>query len=297
VPHPHETPPPSPATSHDTRHGHPVWMPRGGHAALWFWGGLCVILAAALLYLYKGYTTQERQGRFLLDQQQLLTSENQKLSSQVDKLQTELSQTGSLLRNREEILRATKESLETVKAQNDQEIATGEAARKAREDLQAAIEKAADLSGADGFRVFAEGDRVIVRLSHGLLFDVNEVTLADKGAALLKKIAPALKAAPAPEIDVDGHTEAAPPAGPTAKAAASNWDLSARRAAAVVRALGDDGVPAACLTLRAFAGNHPIAPNDGAERVKNRRIEIILKPSVPAQPPAPAPAAAPAPAP
>jgi len=31
--------------------------------------------------------------------------------------------------------------------------------------------------------------------------------------------------------------------------------------------------------------------------VKNRRIEIILKPSVPAQPPAPAPAAAPAPAP
>ena len=263
-------------------------MPAGGRSALIFWGGLTLLLAVGLLYLYRGFAVEERHTRLLKDDQQRLMEENTKLRAEVDTLQTELSQTGSMLKNREQILRETTESLQQVKAQNDQADQLADQQNHARADLQDQLAKAVQAIDpappADSFKIWIEGDHVSVRLANSLLFDGSDTVLNAKGADLLKKLGAALKtAAPDQEIVIDGYTDSTPaPAAATATTPAPKppnlWDVSARRASAVVRVLADAGISPDRLIARGLGASHPVAPNDGPDHLKNRRIEIVVRP-------------------
>jgi chemotaxis protein MotB len=113
-------------------------------------------------------------------------------------------------------------------------------------------------------------------------------------------VAAAFKDLKGKNVIVSGYTDDVPIG--KASGYKDNWDLSAARAAAVVRYLESKGVDPAMLGLAGYSQYRPLASNDSPEgRSQNRRIEIALtaadytppevdvaKPAEPAASPAPA---------
>lgn len=129
----------------------------------------------------------------------------------------------------------------------------------------------------DSINVVAEEDGVKVTFSSAVLFDSGSAELLKEGQAELEKLAPSLAANAKQRIVVEGHTDNAKISGALAEKFASNWDLSAARALAVVRFLQGAGVPGDRLETRSFGEFRPKAPNDTEEgRAENRRIEILI---------------------
>ncbi len=128
--------------------------------------------------------------------------------------------------------------------------------------------------------------KLTVRMAEKVLFPTGSATISRDGQATLKTVATALQAVQGRIIRVEGHTDNVPIHNDRF---ASNWELSAGRAIAVVRFLQAQGIDAARLGAAGYAEYQPIASNDTAEgRAQNRRIEISL-----ALPPAAIPEAAP----
>jgi chemotaxis protein MotB len=76
-------------------------------------------------------------------------------------------------------------------------------------------------------------------------------------------------------LRVDGHTDKRPLSG--AGKFATNWDLSAARAIAVVRYLQSKGMPPEHLLAAGFGENQPLDLGDTEDAFKrNRRIELKL---------------------
>ncbi len=113
-----------------------------------------------------------------------------------------------------------------------------------------------------------------VRLeTDGVLFDPGQAVLKAEGARILAPIAQSLRGLPNP-IRVEGHTDDMPI---STSQFASNWDLSAIRASAVVRTLAGAGVPDARLQVAGYGDERPVADNGTAEgRSANRRVEIYV---------------------
>ena len=75
-------------------------------------------------------------------------------------------------------------------------------------------------------------------------------------------------------LRVDGHTDVDPINTPQFQ---SNWELSAARSIAVVKALIDKGIPPNRLVAAGFGEFQPIDPADTDEaKARNRRIELKL---------------------
>jgi chemotaxis protein MotB len=119
-------------------------------------------------------------------------------------------------------------------------------------------------------------ERLRIRAAAGVLFAPGSAALKREGRALLLRIAGELKALEGHRITVEGHTDATPIA---SAAFPSNWELSAARAAGVVRLLAEAGVDPSRLAVGGYAEWRPIADNDAPDgRARNRRIEILVLP-------------------
>jgi chemotaxis protein MotB len=144
-----------------------------------------------------------------------------------------------------------------------------------------------------------------------ILFKSGSADILPAGLVVLEKVTKVL-AQTDDMIRVEGHTDNVPISGKLKDKYFSNWELSAARAASVVRYFqqGENKIDPARMEAVGFAEYHPLAPNDSDEnRRRNRRVEIVLtavKPPIEAAPasattpkpvsaPAPAPAARPAP--
>jgi chemotaxis protein MotB len=80
------------------------------------------------------------------------------------------------------------------------------------------------------------------------------------------------------EFQVAGHTDDVPV---TTKSLVDNWNLSALRAVAVVRALQEMGVSPKNLSASGYSEYSPMVKNDSKDhQAQNRRIEIILMPNL-----------------
>jgi len=79
---------------------------------------------------------------------------------------------------------------------------------------------------------------------------------------------------------IEGHTDDVPYSG--SGNLKGNWDLSAKRATAIVNILRENAtIDPKNLTAAGRGEFAPLAPNDTAEnKAKNRRIEVILTPKL-----------------
>jgi chemotaxis protein MotB len=115
-----------------------------------------------------------------------------------------------------------------------------------------------------------------VRALDRILFASGSAELKPDGRTVLKKLAAQILKLDDQRVRVEGHTDDVPIA--TAKFP-SNWELSAARAAQVVRAFEEAGMDPKRLEAIGFGPNRPIEDNATPEgRSRNRRIEIVLVP-------------------
>ncbi len=153
--------------------------------------------------------------------------------------------------------------------------------QKLMDDLRKKLDaKEGDVSSGGGI--------VTVHLESEVLFASGEAELSRRGKEVLARVGDVLKPLKDKQILVGGHTDDAPIH--TARFP-SNWELSTARAVNVVHFLADNaGVDPAKLTAAGYSQYHPRA----SDRALNRRIEILLIPSVtaPAATPSPPPSGA-----
>ncbi|MBD9399860.1 MULTISPECIES: flagellar motor protein MotD [unclassified Pseudomonas] len=112
-----------------------------------------------------------------------------------------------------------------------------------------------------------------IELSSGLLFPSGDALPNDEAFEIIEKIAKILAPYGNP-IHVEGFTDNQPiktPQYPT------NWELSAARAASIVRMLAMDGVDPSRLAAVGYGEFQPVADNATAEgRARNRRVVLVV---------------------
>ena len=128
---------------------------------------------------------------------------------------------------------------------------------------------------ADAVDLDLTGEGIRVTFVDSIAFASGSAALDGRAEEVLRRTAEA--ATSAGEVEVEGHTDDRPIA---TAAYPSNWELSAARAAAVVRFLLAQ--PSALAPGRYHAsgyGEHrPRAPNDtAAGRARNRRISVLFR--------------------
>lgn len=126
-----------------------------------------------------------------------------------------------------------------------------------------------------------EGGRTVEVLGADALFAPASARLTPAGRTRLDTLAARLKRAyPGRRFRVEGHADGAPLSTELRETYASNWELSALRAAAVVRYLtATAGLAKERLVLAAYADTRPRASNEtAAGRRQNRRVRIAILP-------------------
>jgi chemotaxis protein MotB len=120
---------------------------------------------------------------------------------------------------------------------------------------------------------------VFVDISDKLLFASGKYQITDRAKEVLGKVALVLKAQPNIEFMVEGHTDNVPYNRPPLL---DNWDLSVKRATAVVRILQNKyGLDPTHITAAGRAEYVSVAGNDTPEgRAANRRTRIVILPQL-----------------
>jgi chemotaxis protein MotB len=128
------------------------------------------------------------------------------------------------------------------------------------------------LGGSVGVHVQERG--IVVRIAaEGILFDRGKADLRPEAIPILSKVGKML-ASMRYQVRVEGHTCSLPI---NTSKFPSNWELSAARAATVVRFLISMGVRPDRLSAVGYADSRPVAPQDTEEnRRKNRRVDIVI---------------------
>ena len=120
---------------------------------------------------------------------------------------------------------------------------------------------------------------VYVSISDKLLFRSGSFSVNKAAKDVLGKVAKVINDKPELEFMVEGHTDNVPI---KVEGTQDNWDLSVRRATAIVRILQKDfGVAPERMTAAGRGEYIPVADNDSsAGRAKNRRTRIVVLPKL-----------------
>ncbi|WP_252273120.1 flagellar motor protein MotD [Pseudomonas subflava] len=114
---------------------------------------------------------------------------------------------------------------------------------------------------------------VEIELNSSLLFPSGDAVPNDTAFALIEKVAKILSPYENP-VHVEGFTDNLPI---NTSQYPSNWELSAARAASIVRMLAMDGVNPGRLAAVGYGEFQPVADNDTEEgRARNRRVVLVV---------------------
>lgn len=109
-------------------------------------------------------------------------------------------------------------------------------------------------------------------------FDAGLATLRPRAMAALDDIAKELHSMPGAMVRIDGHTDNDPIMKTKYKwTTASNFELAAARALAVLLHFEKQGIPGSQMFMTSYGEHHPRCANDTKEnKAKNRRVEIHI---------------------
>mgnify|MGYP003320658579 FL=1 len=131
-----------------------------------------------------------------------------------------------------------------------------------------------------GLTVKQRDGKVYISMENKLLFKSGKWDIEREGKKALTQLSRVLEKNPDISILIEGHTDNVPFT--SIGDLESNWDLSTKRATAVVKILlKNNQILPQNLTAAGRSEYLPIAPNSSKEgRASNRRIEVILSPSL-----------------
>lgn len=119
-----------------------------------------------------------------------------------------------------------------------------------------------------------EGDGIRLSIPNSILFNTGQADLQGRGPDVIRTLAPIL-AAGRQLVSVEGHTDNIPI---KTDRFPSNWELSAQRAATVVRVLAETGVSSARLQAVGYGESRPLSSNTTEDgRRENRRVTLLLR--------------------
>jgi len=145
------------------------------------------------------------------------------------------------------------------------------------QQLKNAISNALHNFEGKGLTVVRKNGKIYVSMENKLLFNSGSWAVGVQGKKAVKQLAGVLSKNKDIQVLIEGHTDNVPYKGTTL---IDNWDLSVKRATAIVRILENNGVNPTQITAAGRSKFMPIDSNKTAEgKAKNRRIEIILAPN------------------
>jgi chemotaxis protein MotB len=248
-----------------------------------------------------------------------LKSEHDKVKSERDKYLTDFTATdknlktlqasyAALEKNSDEALQSNmsknRELLAQLEAKGKALAAEQERLDKLKTDLQESSKRLAELESmmaskdaamkklketlskalrgfeGKGLTVQEKNGKVYVSMENKLLFGSGSWAVGAEGKKAVVEVGKVLAANPDISVLIEGHTDNDAYAG--SGAITDNWDLSTKRATAIVTILSENK-SVNCLNLTAAGRSEyaPLMPNDSPEnKAKNRRIEIILTPKL-----------------
>jgi len=181
---------------------------------------------------------------------------NTQLTERIEKLELEMKKKQSVIKLQKKIIGLLDDTKNTIETSLKDEIAKQE------------------------IEVVNMEDKLKVIFIDKILFDSGRSNINNSGKKLLLKMAGFLKDNKKQDVMINGHTDNVPLRAGLKKRFASNWELSAARAAAIASFLEKKGgLNPKRLSARGYSCYRPVATNDtGKGRRQNRRIEIILAP-------------------
>ena len=198
-----------------------------------------------------------------------------------DAMQSNMKKNRDLLEQLDEkgkALALEQESL-NKSAQRLQELENLIAAKEASmKKLKETLSKALNSFEGKGLTVEQKNGKVYISMENKLLFNSGSWAVGSEGKKAVIEVGKVLGDNPDISVLIEGHTDddAFTASGPIA----DNWDLSTKRATAIVAILGENKkINKQNLTAAGRGEFSPLASNSTAEgKAKNRRIEIILTP-------------------
>ncbi len=155
--------------------------------------------------------------------------------------------------------------------ENPDAVVTDEQLIEVRDAISSALEEAGLLGSVD-FQLTTRGLVIAIATDH-VLFSSGSAEFGADGDSIVAAIAPTL-ATFDNEILVEGHTDTVP----LDSFGYDNWNLSADRALAVLKALAKwDGVDPARLVATGYGEYRPRESNETDEgKASNRRVELVV---------------------
>ncbi len=188
---------------------------------------------------------------------------------------------------KEQALATENERLKTLKKELEarsnrvQELENVIAAKDAKmNELKDAISKALTNFEGKGLTVEQRDGKVYVSMENKLLFSSGSWAVGTEGKKAVNQLGSVLADNPDIAVLIEGHTDNVPYAG--TGQVKGNWDLSTKRATAIVEILRENSnINPENLTAAGRGEFAPIASNETSEgKSKNRRIEVILTPKL-----------------
>jgi chemotaxis protein MotB len=207
-----------------------------------------------------------------------LKAEIDKARGEANALQQQLAQLTADKQALESEIQALKDELTRLTGERD---ANADAVAKAKARIQMfkdMLAKFKKMMESGKIKIRIANNKMIVEMASAILFPSGKAKLSEEGEAAIAEVSSILTTIGDRAFQVAGHTDNIPI--DNAKFG-SNWELSAARAVAVVEFMIEKGMKPENLSAAGYADTQPVAGNlseDG--RAQNRRIEIVLQPSL-----------------
>ncbi|MQP25128.1 OmpA family protein [Flavobacterium sp. LMO8] len=171
------------------------------------------------------------------------------------------------------------EASSTRLAELEKMMADKEAAMK---KLKETLSKSLKAFEGKGLTVTERDGKVYVSMENKLLFESGSWTVGSEGKKAVKLVGDVLGQNPDISVLIEGHTDNDKITGTIGGGVENNWDLSTKRATAIVNILSENkAIDKKNLTAAGRGEYAPLMSNETAEgKARNRRIEIILTPKL-----------------